>query len=332
MTKLLLVIILALLLLYMISISSTPVENDTKNENFVNSNNTKQQTNNPINNNVLKNATINNQVVTRPQQIVKNDMMYSGSAMNNLEKGLAKGLEQGLNNMQKLNTGYNTSPIPSSDISSDVAISNTSPEALSESSDISSATPSDMSSENDTSLMSTPITYDPTKFYDPKVSSHTTNTNEPNNVQFNTDQSVQKSYEEPGEMCTVVDQPSCDAKTCGSANLFPILDPRFNMRETAKQCLLLEDHLNNKKKRCFDCIKKHFLTIDGFLEEAVSLEPDNNKRDYYRSLYIDWIKIQKRYAKNPSDSSIMDDVSKSIRVFRKPLVETYFDTVSDYEE
>lgn len=133
------------------------------------------------------------------------------------------------------------------------------------------------------------------------------------------------------EKCKINSQAKCSSKTCGSSNLYPILDPRFNMREAAKQCLLLEDHLNNKQKRCVDCIKKHFLIIDGLLEEAVSLEKDNNQRDYYRDHYIAWINIEKQYAKTSSDSHTMDDVSKQIRIFRKPLVEKYFDLVSEYE-
>ena len=123
----------------------------------------------------------------------------------------------------------------------------------------------------------------------------------------------------------------CEAGKCGNSDLHPILDPRFNMRETAKQCLLLEDHLNNKNKRCEDCIRKHFLTIDGFLEEAVSLEKDNAKRDYYRDLYKSWVRLEKEYSTNPKDMNNIDEISKKIRLFRKPLVEMYFDTVSEYD-
>ena len=54
--------------------------------------------------------------------------------------------------------------------------------------------------------------------------------------------------------------------------LLPVFSPLFNMREICKQVVLLEDHLNNPRKRCPDCIKKHFLTIEAFFEEAVSLD------------------------------------------------------------
>lgn len=122
----------------------------------------------------------------------------------------------------------------------------------------------------------------------------------------------------------------CSVQTCGNLNLFPVLDPEFNMREVSKQCLLLEDHLNNKRKRCFDCIRKHFLIIDGFLEEAVSLEKDIKKRDDYRNKFLEWIDLEKEYAKNPTDSGNMDNVSKKIRLFRKPLVEKYFNMITSY--
>ena len=131
--------------------------------------------------------------------------------------------------------------------------------------------------------------------------------------------------------CSNIDSSQCKTGSCGNTNLYPILDPKFNMREVSKQCLLLEDHMNNIKKRCYDCIRKHFLTIDGLLEEAVSLEQDNASRQYYRDLHKEWIKIEKAYAKDSQNLQNIDNISKSIRFFRKPLVEKYFDTVSDYD-
>ena len=132
--------------------------------------------------------------------------------------------------------------------------------------------------------------------------------------------------------CEPEEVKTCTAKTCGFNNLHPILDPRFNMREAAKQCILLEDHLNTSKKRCMDCINKHFLTVDGFLEEAVSLEQNISKRDFYRKLYFQWVDIQKRYVLQKHNPDNMDLISKEIRMFRKTLVEQYFDTVSEYSE
>jgi hypothetical protein len=122
----------------------------------------------------------------------------------------------------------------------------------------------------------------------------------------------------------------CSMSTCGMEKLYPVLDPRFNMREVSKQCLLLEDHLNNDRKRCFDCIRKHFLIVDGLLEEAISLEKDLKERDMYRKRFLDWVELEKYYSRDPRNGNVMDIVSKNIRVFRKPLVEQYFDIVSEY--
>jgi hypothetical protein len=123
---------------------------------------------------------------------------------------------------------------------------------------------------------------------------------------------------------------SCNVNVCGNHDLYPILNPKFNMREVAKQCLLLEDHLNNKNKRCIDCIKKHMLIIDGLLEEAVSLEQNNRERDLYRSKHKEWVLIEKEYSNNSNDNNTLDNISKQIRLFRKPLVYDYFDMVSEY--
>jgi len=135
-----------------------------------------------------------------------------------------------------------------------------------------------------------------------------------------------------GEVCKEKSSAQkCTVNSCGSGILHPILDPRFNFREVAKQCLLLEDHLNNSRKRCLDCIRKHFLIIDALLEESVSLEKDNGLRDQYRELYIIWIDLEKEYASDNKSSDNLDNVSKKIRLFRKPLVDKYFDIVRDYD-
>lgn len=55
-----------------------------------------------------------------------------------------------------------------------------------------------------------------------------------------------------------------------------LMDPRHNMREVAKQLILLEDHMAHKPKRCVDCITKHFLMVEGLLEEAITLDKEGN--------------------------------------------------------
>lgn len=56
------------------------------------------------------------------------------------------------------------------------------------------------------------------------------------------------------------------------ADLLPVMNPLFNLREACKHLTLLEDHLNQPRKRCPDCIRKHFLTLEALFEEGVSLD------------------------------------------------------------
>ena len=54
--------------------------------------------------------------------------------------------------------------------------------------------------------------------------------------------------------------------------LLPVSSPKHNMREVCKQLVLLEDHLTHRAKSCPDCIRKHFLTVEALLEEALGLD------------------------------------------------------------
>jgi len=79
-------------------------------------------------------------------------------------------------------------------------------------------------------------------------------------------------------------------------DLLPIMHPLYNLREICKQCALLEDHLNNERKRCQDCIRKHFLTIEALFEEATSLDNKakwadkiDGKAELTRELQTRWI-------------------------------------------
>ena len=110
--------------------------------------------------------------------------------------------------------------------------------------------------------------------------------------------------------------------------LLPIMTPEFNFREASKQMLLLEDHLFNWGKRCKDCIKKHFLTIEGLLEEAISLDTENK----YTSIthdYPDKIReVQRQYL--ASEDPVK--VARSLRVLRKPLHTFFFDKIFDQKD
>jgi hypothetical protein len=114
---------------------------------------------------------------------------------------------------------------------------------------------------------------------------------------------------------------------CGNDGLYPILDPKFNMREVAKQLILLEDHCFHTERRCHDCIKKHALMIEGFLEEAITLDKNGDMqkeikdtlkqfRDVTKPLLL---KIDK---KNATDNDYYN-CAQNLRVVRKPICQNY---------
>ncbi|AUF82696.1 hypothetical protein TetV_614 [Tetraselmis virus 1] len=84
-------------------------------------------------------------------------------------------------------------------------------------------------------------------------------------------------------------------KSCGCKELDPVTSPSYNMVQSVKQMILLEEHLNVPKKRCNDCITKHFLHIIGLLEEAVSMAGPKDDcafmtkcAKYFDNLYKRW--------------------------------------------
>ena len=99
--------------------------------------------------------------------------------------------------------------------------------------------------------------------------------------------------------------------------IMPVLDPAFNIREVVKNILLLEDHLLDPERRCLDCIFKHQMIIEGFLEEAMTID----KKYKY-------IKLLKNYPKKMRiiQSLILEgrknyfDIAMKLKEIRKPLM------------
>lgn len=115
---------------------------------------------------------------------------------------------------------------------------------------------------------------------------------------------------------------------CGAnQNLYKILDPRFNLREAAKNCILLEDHLFQYGKRCADCIKKHCLMIEGFLEEGVTLDKNREHTDEFNNSITEFRDIFKNLSIKLSTGTITDfdcvEIAQQIRKLRKPLCQKY---------
>lgn len=116
---------------------------------------------------------------------------------------------------------------------------------------------------------------------------------------------------------------TCGEGTCGVENLDPILDPRFNLRETAKQLCLLETHLNLPLQRCADCIRKHSITIEGLIDEGIGLDKQHeytktfaDTRSKYKEIILPF--LRKLDAKTCTDKDYLD-TAQQLRSVRKPL-------------
>ena len=98
--------------------------------------------------------------------------------------------------------------------------------------------------------------------------------------------------------------------------VLPLMDPLFNLREAAKQLILLEDHLAHPSKQCEDCIRKHLLAAEAFLEEAVTLDSEGEMPSLaslpglVRGV---WTAVQ--------DGVDLPQVGQAVRSLRKKLVE-----------
>lgn len=118
-----------------------------------------------------------------------------------------------------------------------------------------------------------------------------------------------------------VGQCSSEKGCSENKNLLPIMNPLFNMREICKQCILLEDHLFQTRKRCEDCCKKHFLTIEGLAEEAITLDKENKYNLEQLGLPDKIRDLEKCYINGDDPNSI----AQKIRQLRKPFMNKYFD-------
>ena len=103
-------------------------------------------------------------------------------------------------------------------------------------------------------------------------------------------------------------------------DLLPLMNPMHNVREICKQSILLEDHLSQCKKRCNDCICKHFLTIEALAEEAISLDHKKKYRELLKDLPEKIRVLEREYLKCKTCSDKhngMCDISQKLRKLRK---------------
>lgn len=111
----------------------------------------------------------------------------------------------------------------------------------------------------------------------------------------------------------------------GRRTLLPVMRPAQNMREIIKQLIMLEDHLFQKCKRCPDCIRKHFLTVEGLAEECGTLcGPSNAKIATDASTLAEDIRtLHHAWEQAPGNCAVASTVASRVRQIRKPLMASY---------
>ena len=106
-------------------------------------------------------------------------------------------------------------------------------------------------------------------------------------------------------------------------------DPEFNLREIAKQMLLLEEHLFHPHKLCPDCVRKHLLTIEALADEMAALidtsvvtVPDTTdlRREAFRRS-----DEAKQWLSDFHDGALPQDIGLYVRQSRKELVKLIAD-------
>jgi len=108
------------------------------------------------------------------------------------------------------------------------------------------------------------------------------------------------------------------AKMNATKAILPVMDPRFNFREIAKHLLLLEDHLTQPRRRCPDCIRKHFATAEAFCEEAAALDKEHRFGPLCADLQE---KLRTLQAELAAGITTHEEAAQQLRAIRKPLLQ-----------
>ena len=129
-------------------------------------------------------------------------------------------------------------------------------------------------------------------------------------------------------------KPSKKSKKTKKHKLYPIMETRFNIREIAKQMILLEQHLANPKLRCPDCILKHSYTIEGLIDESVCLDRKMKYCSITTELSERYHEISKviedAVMKKNLFNNICNPIAQKLRFLRKPLVKLSAGMLKDY--
>ena len=110
-------------------------------------------------------------------------------------------------------------------------------------------------------------------------------------------------------------------------DILPVLNPCFNVREVVKNILLLRNHLLIKENRCFQCIRKHSLIIEAFIDEAYSLDKKGKCTKMLKPMGKRIRAIQKRLIKE--DRNAYYDMAKELEKMENIMFDTAFNFIKE---
>lgn len=103
--------------------------------------------------------------------------------------------------------------------------------------------------------------------------------------------------------------------------LYPLRHPMWCARQAAKQAVLLEDHLTDIHKQCHDCIRKHFLMMEAFLEEGLVMD----KHQRYTEILVPALQQLRPVLRNYCNGAPLGSLAQQIRELRKAMSSASFE-------
>ena len=105
-----------------------------------------------------------------------------------------------------------------------------------------------------------------------------------------------------------------------ASQLPEIREPLHNLREIAKQLLMLEDHLACDDRRCHECCRKHMLAAEGLCDEAIILDEEGQ----FTKHLLQIARFMRQLEINHFDMHVDPSTSKvAVRKIRKFITDRY---------
>lgn len=105
-----------------------------------------------------------------------------------------------------------------------------------------------------------------------------------------------------------------------TGNLYPLRHPLFCAREASKHCALLEDHLSDPHRNCNECERKHFLMLEGFLEEGLLMD----KHQKFGDVLVPALEKTRDCVRRFVEGADGRQLAQLLREIRKPLSDRGF--------